>query len=335
MKISSSSISGFIKSPTTRIIFLYGPDTGQVRDYANILSKQIVDDPKDPFRLAELSKEKLNDDPALLADEAAALSFTGGQRVVRIIGGDDWLAKHLESYLEDAIGEARIIIEGGDLGPTSSLRKLCENSDLVAAIPCYVDEGQNLSVLIDSTLRASGYQLNHEARQYLLDALGGDRLVVKGELEKLMLYMGSAKQISFDDVEAAIGNSAVVKVDEAVYAAGDQHVANLIKALDKCAADEVAPVALLRSALYHFQKLAAVRISMAEGQNLQQILNSMRPPIFFKVRPRFEQHARRWTDKKLETALEKLMAAEALVKQTHIPAEIVAQQTLLDIASIA
>ena len=86
MKIETRQVQGFLKhpDPTARAVLLYGPDGGMVRERARHLTQLIAEDPEDPFRVAELTGATLKEDPARLADEAAALCFTGGRRVIRV-----------------------------------------------------------------------------------------------------------------------------------------------------------------------------------------------------------------------------------------------------------
>ena len=74
-------------------------DSGLVDARFKQASLAIVSDLKDPFCVAELSAERLKDDPASLFDEAAAQSLTGGRRIVRIKEVTDSHHKPLESFL--------------------------------------------------------------------------------------------------------------------------------------------------------------------------------------------------------------------------------------------
>ena len=109
-------------------MLVYGPDSGLIRERADSLARQIVDDLDDPFRVSELDPAMLKDDPARLADEAAALSMTGGRRVVRLRPTSDQQADVIASFLADPMGDALIIVEAGELQARSKLRKAIELS---------------------------------------------------------------------------------------------------------------------------------------------------------------------------------------------------------------
>lgn len=55
-----------------------------MRERAIRLAKTVVEDLKDPFRVIELGTAQLKEDAGRLRDEAAAMSFGGGRRVIRL-----------------------------------------------------------------------------------------------------------------------------------------------------------------------------------------------------------------------------------------------------------
>src|SRR5262249_38145176 len=86
MKLDARSIAAFLAAPDpdVRAGLLYGPDEGKVRERGAELARRVVSDLSDPFRVAEFAGSALADDPARLADEAAAIAMIGGRRVVRV-----------------------------------------------------------------------------------------------------------------------------------------------------------------------------------------------------------------------------------------------------------
>ena len=155
MKYSASKVDGFMRShdPDIRAILIYGPDGGLVRERADTLARQVVDDLDDPFRVSELSLATLREDPSRFADEAAALALTGGRRVVRLRAAGDKQADVIAAYLADPIGDSLILIESGELPPRSKLRKAFESSRIAAALPCFPDEGNALERVIEQTAK--------------------------------------------------------------------------------------------------------------------------------------------------------------------------------------
>ena len=104
MKISAARAERFVQrpDPKARAVLVYGPDRGLVRERAEALARGVVEDLSDPFRVTEMTGAALAADPVRLADEAAALSLTGGARVVRVRGVGNDLAKLFAGFLDAA-----------------------------------------------------------------------------------------------------------------------------------------------------------------------------------------------------------------------------------------
>jgi DNA polymerase-3 subunit delta len=103
MKISPDRADAFAArpDPKARAVLVYGPDEGLVRERVQTLMKTVVEDLNDPFRVADLAQSAVKSDPALLADEAAAMALTGGRRVVRLRDADDGVTKAFKALLDD------------------------------------------------------------------------------------------------------------------------------------------------------------------------------------------------------------------------------------------
>jgi DNA polymerase-3 subunit delta len=337
LKITGKAIDGFVErpAPDVAIALLYGPDDGLVKERADRLTRNIAGSLDDPFRVALLDGQRIAADPARLADEAMAQSLTGGRRVVRIADGGDGLAPVLEAYLEDPAGPSLVLIEGGDLGPRSALRRLCESASAAVALACYRDEGPGLAALVRDRLRQEGLAISAEALDYLTAHLGSDRGVTNRELEKLALYKsgpGDSKTVELADAEAIVGDSALLAQDDLVYALGDGDLPALERGFARTLAEGSAPISLLRAAARHLLRLQWTLARISQGESAETAVRALRPPVFFRYEPRFRRQLQRWSVAGLATALERLIEAERRCKRTGTPAAALARQTFLEIA---
>ncbi|MDO9125444.1 MAG: DNA polymerase III subunit delta, partial [Parvibaculum sp.] len=130
MKIAPREADRFTAKPDPKAVavLVYGPDAGLVRERIKTMTKTVVDDPADPFRISDLTDGDLKQDPARLSDEAASIAMLGGRRVVRVRGASDGTAKIFESFLDNPAGDALVLVEAGELTPRSALRLLFESA---------------------------------------------------------------------------------------------------------------------------------------------------------------------------------------------------------------
>ena len=337
VKVSASKVDGFIRAPdpSVRAILVYGPDDGLVRERANILASQVVDDLADPFRVAELTPAHLKDDPARLADEAASLSMIGGRRVVRLRSATDKEASVLKGFLTDAPGDALVIAEAGELPPRSKLRKAFEAARNGAALPCYFDEDDGLRRVIEETLAPGGFTVEPAAERYLAGALGGNRMMTRGELEKLALYMGNERHITLANAEACVGDSSVLTLDAVVIAAGAGDSAGVDRGLTRAYLEGTSPVAVLRAAVRHLQRLHLAAAARARGQSVADVLRGFRPPLHYKIEKALQSQIDIWPPSRVAGAMSLVLDAERDCKTTGMPAEVVCSRARMRVAQAA
>jgi DNA polymerase-3 subunit delta len=333
VKFSGRKIQQFLESPApdVRAVLLYGPDAGLVRERADGLVRGIAGDLGDPFRVTELSPDEIAKEPARLFDEAAAIAMTGGRRAVRLRGPGDNLSDLLSQFLEDPPGDGLVVLEAGDLPPRSRLRKLFEAADRAAALPCYRDEGRDLEALVEDMARRAGYRMSREARAYLAVNLGGDRLLTRREMEKLLLYMGPGttdgapdgstdggsggsgdgavagqdREITLTHVQACVGDSAERTLDDLVFALGDRNLSEIERTLTRVFQEGVSWVSPLRAAARHFERIHRVAGSLRDGAKVESAMARLRPPVFWKHRARFQRQVQHWSLEQLTLAADR------------------------------
>lgn len=338
MKIETRSADAFARAPDPGLIaiLVYGPDGGLVRERALGLARSVVPDLADPFRFVEFAADALTADPARLSDEVAAIAMTGGRRAVMVREAGDGFAPLLGQLLADPPcvppQAALVIVEAANLPPRSTLRDLCERADKAAALPCYADEGGQLSELIRRTLAAEQVTASSEALKFLTDNLGGDRMVTLRELEKLALYAGRGGIVELEDAMDVVGDSSALSMEEVAFAAAGGEFAALDRALARVFLEGAQPIAVLRAVARHFERLRQAAAAIEGGANDEAAMASLRPAVFFKQKARFRAHLKRWRAASASDALKRLIETELLCKTTGMPAETICRQALFELA---
>ncbi len=353
MKIAPRDIEQFLRAPPPgiRAVLLYGPDGGLVRERARALVTAVAGDPGDPFRVAELNSAEIKSDPARLGDEAAAMSFTGGRRAVRVRDADDGVAPAVAALLSAAPGgsptDSLIVVEAGDLPARAALRKAFENASGGAALPCYRDDERALPAVIGESLRAAGLSAAPDALAFLAANLGGDRMITRRELEKLALYMGAdpdggqsaaqgaRRRVELDDARACVGDSADLTLEDLVFALGGGELSAMERSLDRALREGANPVAILRAAARHLQRLHLVAGAIAGGAAPDAAMKTLRPAPFWKRVSKFKAQAQAWAPARLGAALARLLEAERACKRSGAPAELLCAEAMGAIARCA
>jgi len=339
MKLTGARIQSFVAGyvakpdPKLRAVLVYGPDTGLVRERAAALGAAVSPDLEDPFRVASLTSQALAGDPARLHDEMAAISFSGGRRLVRVRDAADSLGALFAEFLKDpAPGDSVAVVEAGDLAGRSALRRAFESAANAVAVPCYADSARELGELVSQVLTSHQITASAEARDYLVGHLGADRGLSRAELEKLALYAGDGGRVGLDDAVACVGDSAAVTVEDAIFAAADGDTAALERALTRAFQEGESAVGIVRAAMRHFDRLHVAGVRIAAGTAPDEALRALRPPIFFKHQDRFLGELRQWPPRRALAALNLLLEAERQCKRTGFPDHTICSEVLLRLA---
>jgi DNA polymerase III subunit delta len=345
MKLGAGQVERFLRrpDPAAAVVLIHGPDDGLVRERVERLIRTVLDDPGDPFRASELSVDVVRAEPARLADEARSLCLLGGRRVVRLRQASEQATAACRALLALERVEALVVLDAGELGAGSTLRRLIEGAPNAAAIACYREEGQGLAAFVEQELALRGLRAEPDARAWLLEHLGADRGVTRSELDKLALYVvdgtgradAGPRRVTLDDVAAVVGDSAALGLDDLVHAVTLGQVAVVERCLDRLLGEGEAPVRLVRAQANHVARLYRLAALVERGEPVAQVVDRARPPIHFRRRSSVQAELRLWSSRRAAGVLARLLEAEIACKTTGWPARALCQRALFAVCAQA
>jgi len=328
VKLEPRRVEAFLNDPgTARAVLLYGDDAGLITDRAMRLVRRIAGDRADPFRAVELTRDVIT----LLSEEMTALSLTGGRRVIRVRDASDGCTADVEKALAGP-GDALLVLEAHGLPTRSRLRTALEKAAGGVAIGCYAMEGGGLGRELRDRLRERGVGLDPAAQAWLEMRLSGDLAAARGEIEKLALYIGPNGIADLEAARVCVGDLASVSIEDAVFAATAGDVTRTDRALALAMAEGAAPVAVLRVALGHIQRLHRARLVVDAGAGPSEAVRSVRPPLFFRREPDFVKALRLWPAPRLAAAAAAVWRDESACKRTGAPADSICRRAILTLA---
>ncbi len=346
--LKGAAIKAFMgkRNPAISAILLYGPDAGLVRERAVKLASVVVSDFKDPFNYLELADTNLKEEPARLADEIAALSFTGGERVIRLRTTGEASAKSAKTLLDGLDGgyvkaNGIVIIEAGALTPRSGLRKAFEKAKCGAALPCYADGAGDVRSMAQDAARAEDLRFDDDALELLTSILGVDHGISRSELNKLILYKGpkeirsGSDTLTIEDIRASLVDGVGDVLNDTTAAAADGARAALANALYKAATAGASPIALLRALQRQFSRLKEAQDHVSSGDSPANAMKRLKPPVFFGEQRAFETRLQKWRGAKLDNALRMLVETEMDAKTTGAPQRELVERAALRLAIMA
>jgi DNA polymerase III subunit delta len=324
--------------PATRLYVFAGPDAAGSQALADMLARALGSDAE----RVDIAPGRLKDDPALLADEAAAISLFGGKRWISITltsgGGDDVMVAADNLLSAPAAGNP-VVVVGHALTAKSKLTKLAETHPLGMTVISYPPEGVAADRLAESLAAAHGLTLERGVAQALVAATGADRGLMAREVEKLALYCDATPdqpQRAGMEAWAAIGAGIEEEdVGAAVNIILDGKLVELPTLLATLAATGASDIRLIRAIATRAHLIARLRSLVDGGQGAAQVMEGAGKALFFKERPAVAAQMRRWDSPRIARLIDRLHGLERSLKAPNNAGGVLFRQGLLDMTRVA
>jgi DNA polymerase-3 subunit delta len=294
--------------PHVRFYLLFGPDEGQSRALGERLLKALG---ASRFVIASGSAKS---DPAILADEASAMSLFGGPRAIWIEPAGDEIAPAVESLLSAPASESPVIAIGGALKKTSALLKLADGHPSALVHASYVPEGRNAERMVSDVGRTFGLRMAPAVAARIADACASDQAIVGKELEKLALYVGASPETpkeldhaALDAVGAAMPEGDFLRLADVALAGDLRQLARELAQLSD-GGSEAIPV--IRSMQRRLLTMAPIRARVERGEAVGAVMASMAKSMFWRDKELLGPLLETWDAKGIETLFDRASKLE-------------------------
>ncbi len=334
---TSSDIDRFVLKPDPKIVAVmaYGPNSGLVSNIIHRLAKSVAGSLDDPFNVVVLDETQLKDTPGILRDEALALSFTGGRKVVWIRETGPWLGQQLENLLSDDTSANLVIIEADNLPKTNAARKLMEKSKSAICIPCYEDSPQQLIQLVMAESKNSGFQIEPKAAGLFIEFIGLNREIILSELDKLQSYCFDSKVISVDDVSEICNDPMLTTLEGMIDSALIGDVSKATRKFRQLNESGILAAQILNRISMQIANLLKFRNDTENGKSVDMAMRSGRPPIFFKRQATVRKQITIWSSQKLKTAQDLVFSATLLTRNEPSISDEICERAIISLGKMA
>ncbi len=330
MKVSPREIASFLAKPPDgiRVILLHGSDSGLRSSRSQQLAALYSDDLDDVFSVTQISGASLSGEPGKIADAAAEIPMFGTRLVLVKATGTE-LLDACKLLLAKPKHEAMVIIDASDTNTKHAVVKLFEQSDTAAAIGCYPDNDGDIRLLAQTIFRQDNVSVDRDGLELISSRLGSDHAVTRAELEKLVLFAGPGGTLTLENISEALGDSAVLTVDDVADALASGNVPALSKALRKAWREEANCVMITRGCQTYFKQLGILGYAVLAGQSPQNAVRGLRPPAHFKLQKALIRNLKNWQPQSCMNMVNRLQDIEINIKSKSINDRTLTSQSLL------
>ncbi len=236
-------------------------------------------------------------------------------KLIIISRGSDKLLNLVTEILENEIIETKIIIKSSNLEKKSKLRNLFEKEKKVICTPVYEDDARSLNSIINVFLREQNFNLSQEIKNILIERSKGDRINLKNELIKLKNLSISKNKLSSDDVlklSNLAENYSVFELSDNYLAKNSKKVSSILNENNYSSED---CILIIRTILNKSKRLLKIRIEIDKNSNIDHVISSFKPPIFWKEKDIVKKQAQSWSTNQVKEVIFKMNDLETSVKK--------------------
>ena len=251
----------------------------------------------------------------IILNEILTKSLFEIEKVIIVSRADDKIFKYIDEILDKNLKDIKIILKSSILEKKSKLRNLFEKKNSLVAIPVYPDDAKSLSLLVMEFINKNNIKLSRESINLLVDRSQGDRANLKLELEKILNYSLTNKKIDTLNVK----NLTNLSENYSVNILADNYLAKNNKIVSKILnennyTDEDC-VLILRTLLGKSKRLMNIIERYNETKNLNEVISTIKPPIFWKDKEIVKKQASSWKIKDLKNKIYNINEVEAMIKE--------------------
>jgi DNA polymerase-3 subunit delta len=332
MKANRGQIEKALDSPSPDIRFylLYGPD-----EAGSVALARRLDRAMGPgAERIELDGSALREDPARLADEAASISMFGDRRWIRVGAMGEESVPALTALLEATAAGNPVIAVAGALKPSSKLLKLALDDKRAMAFISYAPDAREAEQIVVNLAREGGLRMSTELARRIADATNGDRALMAGEVEKLVLYLDSAldrpREATVEALDALSAENPESEAAPLVNAVLGGDLKGLTRAITRMGAGGLTPA--LRPLLTRAMLIAQLRYEVDRGGRPDAVVDAAGKLVFWKDKGQVTRQLRAWDSPGVARAIERLLKAERASRSDRATGDLMVRHELLTIA---
>ena len=291
------------------IYLLYGENEGLKHKVINDTFKEFL---KNIYKYDE---KEILDNKENFFNNIFSKSFFETKKIIIILRSSDKIVNIIGEIFEKNIENTKIILLANILEKKSKLRLLFEKNKNIICIPFYPDNNQTLSNIVNSYFKERKIPISQEAINLLIDRARGDRLNLNNELNKIENFTKNKKKINIDEILKLTNlaeNYSVTELVDNCLAKNSKKTVNILNENNYSAED---CILIIKTLLIKAKRLNNLQNQTKNNENIDQVITSFKPPIFWKDKEIVKEQIKNWSLKKIENLIYKINEIELLIKK--------------------
>ena len=294
------------------IYLLYGENFGLKKDIQKLIIFQKYKNQK--IQIISHAENEIYKSDENFYNSIFSGSLFYEKKILIITNVTDKFIKYLEDILKKKPNDLLIILFAENLEKKSKIRNLSEKDKNIFCIPCYPDTDRDLQVIAKKELSFIKVSLSQESINLIVDKANGDRNNLKNEIEKIRLFCINKKTITNEEINNLVTSPDNLKVENFVNKCLGGELQEFKKILSDLYLETVSYIVIIRIFSKKLERLLQIK-KQTENENLQNVINQIKPPIFWKEKPLVTKQIKLWKKADLIETIIKLNTIELECKK--------------------
>ena len=287
-------------------ILVYGENIG----LKDTLKKRLVDLHKDA-ELISLYQEDISKNKDILSNEIKNVSLFTSKKIIIVNQANEKVIGDIENFIERK-ENVKIILFAELLDKRSKLRSLYEKKSMLAVVPCYNDNDITLKKLVQLELKNFD-NLNNNMMNMILNYSNLNRKTILNNLEKIRIFFDK-KVLQEESLETLLNSDKNELFENIRDAALNEEKTKLNNLLNDFVFTNEDTYLYLNMINIRLTRMLDILKKKTIQDSLEEAINKMKPPIFWKDRPIYIGLLKKWNKEKIIKAIKYLGKIEKEIK---------------------
>ena len=313
MILKSFNLKKYLIKSNTNIFLLYGENTGLIDQTIKDIFLPIFPKSVSNYDESEILRDIENFKSALFNK-----SFFEDEKLIIINRGTDKILSIIEELIEKKTQDIKVIIKSNFLEKKSRLRKFFEKDENTVIVAYYEDSYQTLYQLVQNFFKEKKLSISSENINLIIDRSKTNRNNIRTELEKILIFSKNKTTVQTKDLVKLINLSENHDISELVDQCLSKNKKKTINILNENNLNTDENILILRSFLNKLKRLKKLRINLEENKNIEQVLSSFRPQIFWKDKDVIKQQLNNMSLVEIDYLIKKINKLELEIKRNFL-----------------
>ena len=201
-----------------------------------------------------------------------------------------------------------------ELDKKSKLRNFFEKEKNTIAI-AFEDGYRDLNSIIQKFFYEKKIKISSQSTNVLIERSNGNRINLINELDKISNYLFNKKKIDYEEICKLTNLSENHKISDLTDHALANNKLKTLNIINENILTSEDYILILKNFLYKIKRLKKLKKNLEGNKNLESVISSYKPPIFWKEKDIIKKQLRIISLEKLNALSVKVNDLEKLIKE--------------------